>query len=52
MFEDGIDVVLAKVIVLLQGHILGQILALDVVNLGSLQFLPGDFSLSCADRYV
>ena len=52
MFEDGIDIVLAKVIVLLEGHVLGQILALDIVNLGPLQFLPGDFPLSFADRYV
>jgi len=52
MFEDGIDIVLAKVIVLLEGHVLGQILALNIVNLGPLQFLPGDFPLSFADRYV
>ena len=52
MFEYGIDVVLAKVIVLLEGYILRQILGLDIVDLGALQFLPGDFFLSFTDRYA
>jgi len=52
MFEYGIDVVLAKVIVLLEGYILRQILGLDIVDLGALQFLPGDFFLSFTNRYA
>jgi hypothetical protein len=45
--EYGFDIISAEVIVLLESYLLGQILGLNVIVLGSLQFYPGDSSLSC-----
>jgi hypothetical protein len=52
VLEYGVDIILVKVIVLLEGYVLGQILRLDIVNLCPLQFLPGDLSLSLAYGYI
>jgi hypothetical protein len=49
VLKYGVDVLLAKVIVLLESHLLGQILPLDVFVLGPLQFCPGDSSLAGTD---
>jgi hypothetical protein len=46
VLEYGIDVLLAKMIVLLESYLLWQILSLDILVLGLLQFCLGDLSLS------
>jgi hypothetical protein len=50
VLEYGIDVLPAKVIVLLESYLLGQILPLDVFVLGPLQFCLGDSPLAGTDR--
>jgi hypothetical protein len=52
VLKYGIDVLLAKMIVLLESYLLWQILSLDILVLGLLQFCPGDSSLSCTDRGI
>ena len=49
--QYGTDIVLAKVVVLFQCYMPGEILFFNVIALCPLQFSLGDSALSCAGSY-